>query len=124
MAGVVHIPWYATVFRHERLATALEEIAPIAFKYGATEVMVHQFLDDAYRFDHQIWFESREAFEVFWEGPEMMLFRARHSGWYQVPVLYGWSNVIARYELDESEERETTTTAEQPAAAEDEQSAA
>ena len=105
MAGCVHIPWYATVFRQERLADALAEVAPIAFKYGATEVMIHQFRDDAYRFDHQIWFESRAAFEVFWEGPEMTLFRARYSGWYQVPVLYGWSNVIARYELDESEEQ-------------------
>ena len=35
MAGVVHIPWYATGFRHDRLASALAGIAPVALSYGA-----------------------------------------------------------------------------------------
>ena len=30
MAGVVHIPWYATVFRGDKFEAALEEIAPLA----------------------------------------------------------------------------------------------
>ena len=28
--------------------------------------------------------------ERYWESPEMVDFRVRHSSWYQVPVLYGW----------------------------------
>ena len=32
MAGVVHIPWYATVFRGDKLEAALAEIAPLALK--------------------------------------------------------------------------------------------
>ena len=29
MAGVVHIPWYATLFRGDRFEEALEQIAPM-----------------------------------------------------------------------------------------------
>ena len=38
MAGVVHIPWYATGFRGDKLEAALAEIAPIALRYGATQL--------------------------------------------------------------------------------------
>lgn len=117
MAGVVHIPWYASLFRHERLAAALQEVAPIALKYGATEVQIHQSRDDRYRFDHMVWFESRLAWETFWESQEMILFRARYSGWYQVPVLYVWNDVIARIEVEPSADEEPTA-APAPAAAE------
>ncbi|ADB52598.1 hypothetical protein [Conexibacter woesei] len=99
-AGVVHIPWYATLLRHERLAAALQEVAPIALKYGATEVQIHQSRDDRYRFDHMCWFESRLAWETFWESKEMILFRARYQGWYQIPVLYVWQDVLARIEVE------------------------
>ena len=30
MSAVVQIPWYATLFRGDRFAVALQEIAPIA----------------------------------------------------------------------------------------------
>ena len=34
--GVVHIPWYATGFRADKLQAKLEEIAAVAPRYGAT----------------------------------------------------------------------------------------
>jgi hypothetical protein len=95
MAGVVHIPWYATLFRTERLAAALKEIAPVALRYGATRYQIHQSRDDAYKFDHMIWFDSRDDWNRFWEGPELVAFRARVSGWYQVPLLYVWYDELA-----------------------------
>lgn len=100
MAGVVHIPWYATVFRHERLAAALTELAPLALKYGATEVQLHQSRDDRYRFDHMCWFDSRADWERFWESDELIRFRARYSGQYQVPLLYVWQDVLARVQVE------------------------
>lgn len=100
MAGVVHIPWYATLFRHEKLAEALQELAPIAIRYGATEVQIHQSRDDRYKFDHMCWFETRAEWERFWESDELIRFRARYSGWYQVPLLYVWNDVIARIEIE------------------------
>jgi hypothetical protein len=110
MAGVVHIPWYATIFRHERLAAALQDLAPVALKYGATEVQLHQSRDDRYKFDHMCWFASRADWERFWESDELILFRARYSGWYQVPVLYVWNDMLARIVVEPEPEVEAVET--------------
>ena len=44
------IPWYATGFRADSFEDALEEIAPIALRYGATDWWIIRFMDDRYRF--------------------------------------------------------------------------
>jgi hypothetical protein len=95
MAGVVHIPWYATLFRGDKLADAVVEIAEVSLRYGATQYRVHRSRDDAYKFDQMCWFESKLDFERYWESPEMNAWRARNSGRYQVPVLYAWNDEIA-----------------------------
>lgn len=95
MAGVVHIPWYATLFRGDQLATAVSEAAAASIRYGATQYAVHRSRDDAYRITQMVWFESRLDWERYWEGPEMIAFRAEWTGKYQVPVLYVWHEEIA-----------------------------
>lgn len=90
MAGVVHIPWYATVFRADRFSTALEEIAPVALRYGATEYAVHRSDEDGYKFRQTATFESKADFERYWYGSEFSTWRAEYSSWYQVPVTYEW----------------------------------
>jgi hypothetical protein len=93
--GVVHIPWYATVFRSDSFAEAVAEVAPIALRYGATQYSVHRSRDDAYRILQMIWFESKTDWYRFWEGPEMNEFRRRHMGRYQIPITYIWHDEIA-----------------------------
>jgi hypothetical protein len=95
MAGVVHIPWYATGLRHDKLAAALEDIAPVALRYGATSYSVYRFRDDRYKFMQMAEFEGKAQFEAYWYGPEFVDFRVICSSWYQVPVLYGWTDLIA-----------------------------
>ncbi|MCL2769473.1 MAG: hypothetical protein FWD42_05105 [Solirubrobacterales bacterium] len=90
MAGTVIVPWYATGLRAKRFEPALGEIAAVALRYGATSYAVYKSRDDAYRFQQLAAFPDHIFWERYWEGPEMIDFRARHSGWYQVPVLYGW----------------------------------
>jgi hypothetical protein len=90
MAGVVHIPWYATVFRGDQLEEALKEIAPIAMRYGATAYTVHRSRDDRYKFDQMSWFSTKEEWVRYWDGPDFIRWRAIHQGWFQVPVLYAW----------------------------------
>lgn len=116
MAGVVHIPWYATLFRHEKFAEALQDVAPIAIRYGATQVQIHQSRDDRYKFDHMLWFDTRAEWERFWEGDEMIRFRARFSGWYQVPVLYVWNDEIVRIEVEPEAETAVAPVAAEPVA--------
>ena len=90
MAGTVIVPWYATGFRADDFETALGEVAATALRYGASTYAVYRQRDDRYRFQQLAAFEEYLQWERFWEGPEMTYFRAKHSSWYQVPVLYGW----------------------------------
>ena len=93
-AGVAQIPWYATLFRGDRFADALAEIAPVAMRYGATDYIVYRNRDDTYKFTQCATFESKADFEAYWYGPEFTDFRVLCSSWYQVPVLYGWTELV------------------------------
>ena len=94
MAGVVHIPWYATVFRGDTFEAALELIAPLAIRYGATDFRVYRSRDDRYKFLHAVDFNAKPDWERYWNGPEFTDWRAQYTSWYQVPVLYVWHDVI------------------------------
>jgi len=96
MAGVVHIPWYATLFRGDKLAAAVSEAAATSIRYGATQYQVHRSRDDRYRILMMVWFESRLDWERYWEGPEMLALRTNHSGQYQVPQLYAWHDELVQ----------------------------
>jgi hypothetical protein len=99
-AGTVHIPWYATVFRGDKFADALAELAPISLRYGATDFAVYRSRDDGYKFLQLVTFESKVDWERYWYGPEFNAFRADCAGWYQVPVLYVWNDVVIAGSLD------------------------
>src|SRR3954470_24123009 len=92
--GIVHIPWYATVFRGDRFAKALELIAPIALRYGATDFEVRRSREDRYKFLQTATFRDPADFYAYWEGPEFLDFRTRYSSWFQVPVVYDWQDRI------------------------------
>jgi hypothetical protein len=94
MAGVVHIPWYATGLRGDKLEAALAEIAPIALRYGARSYQVFRYRDDRYKFLQTAEFEDKFEFERYWFGPEFQDFRIVCSSWYQVPVVYGWTDLV------------------------------
>ncbi len=103
MAGVVHIPWYATFFRGDRFEVALMEIAPVALRYRATDYQVHRSRDDRYRFLQMASFEDKGDFELYWYGEEFSSWRADYSSWFQVPVVYDVGGTIAegRSEIEE-----------------------
>ena len=90
MAGVVHIDWYATVLRQERFAIELTNAAPLALRYGATAYAVHRSRDDRYKITQMAWFETKQDWYRYWDGPEMIDFRRRHMGRYQIPITYVW----------------------------------
>jgi hypothetical protein len=94
-SGTVVIPWYATGFRGDGLEEAIKEIAAVSLRYGASAYAVYRARDDRYKIHQFVTFEDALSWERYWEGPEMIDFRARHSSWYQVPVLYGWWDKVA-----------------------------
>ena len=109
MAGVVHIPWYATGLRHDKLADALTGIASVALRYGATSYSVYRYNDDRYKFLQMAEFEHKRDFERYWNGPEFVDFRVLASSWYQVPVVYGWSDLIVEGTLEPEESVRATS---------------
>lgn len=94
MAGVVHIPWYATGFRADKLETQLAAIARVSLRYGATSYNVYRSRDDRYRFLQTFAFERKLDWERYWGGPEFIDFRVIHSSWYQIPLLYAWHDLV------------------------------
>ena len=95
MAGTVIVPWYATGFRADPFEQALNEVAAVALRYGASSYAVYRARDDRYRFQQLATFDDHLGWQRYWDGPEMIDFRVRHSSWYQVPVVYGWWDVTA-----------------------------
>ena len=94
MASAVHIPLYATGFRGDGLQAAIEEYAALSTRYGATAYSVHRSRDDRYKFLLIVHFESKLDFERYWNGDDGIDFRVRHQGWFQVPVLYSWNDLV------------------------------
>ena len=94
MAGIVQIPWYATVWRGDRLEEALGQIAPLALRHGATEYGLYRSRDDAYKFLQFAAFESKLDWGRYWNGPDFIAWRAEYSSFYQVPILYVWHDTV------------------------------
>ena len=93
-AKAVLIPWYATGFRGDKFEAALAEIAPVALRYGAKDYHVFRSRDDRYKFLQTATFEEKLDWERYWGGEEMTRFRTIHQGWFQVPIVYQWTDVV------------------------------
>jgi hypothetical protein len=106
MAGIVHVPWYATVFRGDKLEAAVAEIAPAALRYGATMYQVQRNRDDAYKILQMAAFETREQWESYWYGPEFNRFRAVNQSLYQIPLLYTWNDLVVEGHTDDARTHE------------------
>jgi len=85
--GWAFIGWYATLFRGDRMEKALNEIGPVALRYGATAWAVYRSRGDRYSFSQYAYFEDGLDFERYWYGPEFNRWRQVHQGWFQVPVV-------------------------------------
>lgn len=93
--GVVSLPWYATGFRGDDLEAALQKLAPISLRYGASRYEVLRMRDDRYRFLMATEWERKEDWDAFWFGEEFTDMRASCSSWFTVPLLYGWADDVA-----------------------------
>jgi hypothetical protein len=122
MADLMVVSWYATVLRQNKFAADVAEIAPLVLRYGATEYRVHVSNDDRYKITQMSWFAEKTDWYRYWDGPEMIEFRARNFGRYQVPIAYAWADEIAAGALgpevpaDEAREPEPQQPAPQTAA--------
>mgnify|MGYP006334201961 CR=1 FL=1 len=63
MAQTIHIPWYATGLRGDRLQAVLEDVTPTALRYGATAWSLHRSKEDRYKFLQIVHFEDKLDFD-------------------------------------------------------------
>ena len=99
MAGVVNIPCYPTVFRADKFAFGLGDMAPVARRSGASDYEVMRSNDDRYRFWQFAHFESKADFERYYYGPEFINWRADYTSYFQVPVVYSWFDRVVAGEI-------------------------
>jgi hypothetical protein len=95
MADLMVVKWYATVLRQDMFASEVAKVAPLALRYGASQYRVHVDNDDRYKINQLTWVPTHDTWYEFWEGPEMIEFRARWLGKYQIPITYSWQTEIA-----------------------------
>ena len=94
MSGVVHVPWYATGFRGDQLQAELERVSALSVRYGATSYAVYRSHDDRYKFLQVVAFEEHVEWDRYWSGPELTDFRIYCQGWFQVPIVYTWNDLV------------------------------
>ena len=95
--GSIHIPWYATGFRADGLEAALarDRAGGDALR-GAAPTGSTARATTATSSSRSRASPTRRSWERYWYGPEFTDWRAQHSSWYQVPVLYEWDDVASR----------------------------
>ena len=91
MSGSIHIPFYATLFRGDKMHAALQEIAAKAPHYGATGWAVYRYQDDRYKFLVSFDFESKDEWNRFWNSEDFIDFRIANHSYFQIPLLYSWT---------------------------------
>ena len=114
--GFVHIPWYATALRGDRLEAVLLDTSAAALRYGATSWQVHRSRDDRYKLLQMVAFDSKEDFERWWAGREMVDMRVITSGWWQVPVLYVWHDLCGAGQIGDGNGNGVPEPAPEPSA--------
>ena len=117
MTQTIHVPWYATGLRGDRLAGVLQDVTPTALRYGATSWSLHRSKDDRYKFLQIVQFEDKLDFERWWEGHEMVEMRTMTSGWWQVPQLYFPHELLGEGRIEAAVEAVAETPAPEPAPA-------
>ncbi|HXR29439.1 MAG TPA: hypothetical protein VN772_07645, partial [Solirubrobacteraceae bacterium] len=85
-------------FRGDQLQAELERVSALSVRYGATHYAVYRGRDDRYKFLQVMSFDDHLDWERFWNGPEMIDFRIYAQGWFQVPILYGWHDLVCEGE--------------------------
>ena len=99
MEDLISVRWYATVLRQNMFAAEVARVAPLALRYGATRYQVHVDNDDRYKINQMTWVPSHAAWYEYWDGPEMVEFRARMVGKFQIPITYSWQDEVVAGEM-------------------------
>jgi hypothetical protein len=91
---VVQIVWHANPFRGDKFAEGWLPAAEAVLDYGATSWAFYRNLDGRLDFIQEATFPSKAAFERYWYSETAAEKRALLSGYYQVPLLPAYYEIV------------------------------
>jgi hypothetical protein len=91
---LVQIVWHVNPFRGDKFAAGWVEAAEAVLDYGATSWGLYRAHDGRLDFIQQAYFPTKKDFERYWYSEEVAEARTRLAGYYQVPLLPTFHEVV------------------------------
>jgi hypothetical protein len=91
---LVHIPWHVNPFRGDRFAEGWAPAAEAVLDYGAVSWAFYRSLDGRLDFVQEATFPSKAHFERYWYSEEIAAKRVLLQGYFNVPVLPEFYEVV------------------------------
>jgi hypothetical protein len=95
MAVLVEVRWVANPFRGDAFAEGWLPHAAEVIDYGATSWAFYRAMDGRLDFIQHAIFPSKADFERYWYSETIAEARAELSGYYQVPLLPTFHEIVA-----------------------------
>ncbi len=94
MAEVNRLDWHIAPFRADRWLDLWEPAAAKMPAYGAREWSLTRAIDDPLAFQQTSLWEQRSDFERYWFSDEIAKVREQIIGYYDLPLLPTWHNLL------------------------------
>ena len=91
---LVQVPWHANPMRGDKMAAGLAKLAEAAIDYGALSWQLYRTLEGGLDFIQEVLFPSKLDFDRYWYSDEVGEIRTELAGWYQVPLLPSYHEII------------------------------
>lgn len=90
----VMIKWAVNPFRGDKFAEGWRPAAEMALDFGATSWSFYRAHDGRLDFLQTATFPTKAAWEQYWYSPEISEKRAELAGYYQVPLLPSFHEIV------------------------------
>ena len=95
---LVQIIWHVNPFRGDKFAAGWRPAAEAVLDYGATSWALYRNHDGRLDFLQQATFPTKAAFERYWYSETAAEKRAELAGYYQIPLLPTFHEVVGQGE--------------------------
>lgn len=94
MARCVEIEWSITPFRSDKFIELWKPYAELVTDYGASGYALLRSTEDSLIVRQLAYFDSKDDWNRYWNSDKLIEARQKASGYYVVPVIYHWHEVV------------------------------